>query len=202
MPTSDRNQLQNLLKYLFRAPIALKHLRYEETTGRVTYSVPRGAHKTWPHPYDFLADFIQHLPPPRKPQITQMGWFANATGNLKSRCKSPQGADPTPPKRSRRSRWAQRVLRVWQVDPTLCPRCQRPMTRSKALLDWKELERVLRAIGLLGYPPRPPPVPPPDLVWPETTPAAAGACDRRGPGIGVDPGDDISQIPPGWEDQL
>ena len=149
VPASDRNQLRNLLKYLFRAPIALKHLRYDQPTARVTYT-PRGVNKTWLHVCDFLADFVQHLPAPRKPVITQMGWFANATGNLKSKRQSSIQQEPATPKCPRRSCWAQRVLRVWQLDPTLCPKCQQPMVRSKALLEWKELGRVLQAIGLLG----------------------------------------------------
>ncbi len=185
VPATDRNQLRNLLKYLFRAPIALKHLRYDPVTARVTYT-PRGVNKVWPHAYDFLADFIQHLPAPRKPAITKMGWFANRTGNLKSKRQAlVKQESRAAPKCPRRSYWAQRVLRVWQLDPTLCPRCQQPMVRSKALLEWKELRRVLDAIGLLGYPPRPPPVPPQE------------ADDIVNPDVDSD---DVCQIPPDWDE--
>ena len=196
VPASDRDRLQNLLKYLFRAPIALKHLCYDEATAQVTYSIPRGETRVWRHAYDFLSDFVQHLPAPRKPAITYHGWFANATGNLKSRRKTHEG-DPTTPKCPRRSRWAQRVLRVWQTDPTACPRCGLPMTRSRALLKWPELKRVLGAIGLLGYPPRPPPVPPPDLIRADADAHPPGASGMDSPDY-----PDISQIPPGWEDEL
>ena len=76
---------------------------------------------------EFLADFVQHIPKPRQHIVTYAGYFANALHKL------------TPPKvetqaskaKNSRTRWAALILRTWQVDPELCPRCRKPMARSK-----------------------------------------------------------------------
>ena len=91
------------------------------------------------------------------------------------------------------------VLRVWRLDPELCPKCGVRMARSRPILERLELVRLLKALSLGAYPIRPPPVPVPD-----GPPVTYGAVGRR-----RTPPEDRqaarsqevdSQIPPGWED--
>ena len=133
------------------------------------------------------------------------GHFANALGSLERRCK---GEPALSPPNRRRTAWAQLVLRVWKVDPELCPRCGVKMLRSRALLERHEWTRLLTHLAIGRYPARPPPA-----AVPSTAPITYGAVGRRVksrpneleaakapvPDLPVEP-DDISQIPPGWED--
>lgn len=153
----DRDRLRGLIRYLMRAPLSLKRLDYDEVSGLVCYRASNGEVKTWSHAIEFLADLAQHIPKARQQTVSYHGWFANPTGHL-SRKQEPTEKAPNP-----RGRWAARVLRVWQVDPELCPHCGKQMSRSRAVLDRLELVKLLKALGRFGYPPRPPPRPPEPL---------------------------------------
>lgn len=171
-------------------------------------SVPNCAGAMAPNPHSITvpqpwshnsADLAQHIPPPRRQTVSYHGQFANALGRLESR------ATPVPeltaPGSARRTRWARLILRVWQVDPELCPRCGKTMRRSRAILERHELVRLLSNLGLGKPPPRPPPAPVPE--GPAVTFGSVGkrrSQPARPPDRQPDP-DDICQIPPGWEEQ-
>lgn len=54
----------------------LKHLSDKETTAQFTYSPLQGTGKIWRHAYDFLADWVQHIPRARQHLVTYAGWFS------------------------------------------------------------------------------------------------------------------------------
>ena len=192
----DRERLQTILRYLTRPPIELKRLHYRESTGEVRYRTHKGAELHWLHPVDFLADVAQHIPPPHRQTVSYHGHFANALGRLEGR--NPAVPAPTGANCPRRAAWARLVLRVWRLDPELCPKCGARMTRSRAIMERCELTRLLRSLSLGAHPIRPPPVP-----VPEGPPITYGAVGRRRqpeqtPRPVADDSD--SQIPPDWED--
>ncbi len=123
-----------------------------EATGQVRFSPPRSIPKVWEHAYDFLADWVQHIPRARQHQVTYAGHFANALGNLNPKQESQveQLAEKTRP--GKWVKWRTLILRTWAVDPELCPRCQKEMKRAKALIQQHGL-----------YPTRPRSPPPPCL---------------------------------------
>ena len=148
----------------------------------MSYRASNGSIKTWSHALDYIAALVQHIPKARQQTVSYHGWFANPTGHLSP--KPEKQADESAPKR--RGRWAARVLRVWQVDPELCPRCGKLMRRSRAVFERAELLRLLKALGRFGYPARPPPRPPeplePEISYDEPSP------------------DECSQIPEHWDE--
>ena len=84
----------------------LKHLSYVESTGQVRFSPPRTAAKVWDHAFDFLADWVQHIPRARQHQVTYAGWFANALGNLNpSKKESPVVQHDAEEPEKAKSRW-------------------------------------------------------------------------------------------------
>ena len=85
---ADRPRLQRVLNYILRPALPLKHLSYVEATGQVRFSPPRSIPKVWEHAYDFLADWVQHIPRARQHQVTYAGHFANALGNLNPKQES------------------------------------------------------------------------------------------------------------------
>jgi len=162
---TDRPRLERVLNYIFRPSMPLKHLSYVESTGQVRFSPPRTAAKVWDHAFDFLADWVQHIPRARQHQVTYAGWFANALGNLNpSKKESPVVQDDAEEPEKAKSRWVKwrtLVLRCWAVDPELCPKCGKEMKRSKALTEQAELQRLLKNLGIGLYPTRPRSPPPP-----------------------------------------
>jgi hypothetical protein len=124
--------IKRVLRYILRSALPLKRLTYVERSGQVHYQDPHGPGKTWPHAVDFLADFVQHIPRARQHQVTYAGYFANALGNLSP--KKVEGEPAEPKKPTRATRWAALILRTWAVDPEQCPKCNKPMRRSRALM--------------------------------------------------------------------
>ena len=90
-----------------------------------------------------------------------------------------------PKKPTRATRWAALILRTWAVDPEQCPKCNKPMRRSRALMDRQELLRLLHSLGLDQYPKRPHSPAPPETD---------GESD-----IDSHFHDDTNQIPADWD---
>ena len=90
---AERPRLERVLRYIFRPSLPLKHLSYRETTGQVTYSPPGALAKIWASAYDFLADWVQHIPRAKQHQITYAGAFANALGKLNPKPESAESSE-------------------------------------------------------------------------------------------------------------
>jgi hypothetical protein len=68
------------------------------------------------------------------------------------------GVSPPPPAKLPSKRWRDLTLRVWHVDPLLCPVCQSPMRVIAVIDDPRVTEKILRHLGAWhDPPPRPPP---------------------------------------------
>lgn len=119
------------------------------------YRTRKGAELRWPRAVDFLCDLSQHIPPPRRQTVSCHGHFANPLGRLEKR-REPTIGEPPSTERTRRTRWARLVLRVWKSDPKLCPSCGKRMARSRAIMERAELSpdsgvgRVNSSALLLG----------------------------------------------------
>lgn len=185
---ADRPRLERVLNYILRPALPLKHLSYVESTGQVRFSPPRSAPKLWDHAFDFLADWVQHIPRARQHQVTYAGHFANALGNLNPNKKESSvvqhDAQEPEKAKSRWVKWRTLILRCWAVDPELCPKCGKEMKRSKALTEQAELQRLLKNLGIGLYPTRPRSPPPPSAHL-DLDDANFSDCD--------------SQVPEGWE---
>jgi hypothetical protein len=142
----------------------------------------------WDHAFDFLADWVQHIPRARQHQVTYAGHFANALGNLNPNKKESSvvqhDAQEPEKAKSRWVKWRTLILRCWAIDPELCPKCGKEMKRSKALTEQAELQRLLKNLGIGLYPTRPRSPPPP-----------SGHLDLDDANFS----DCESQVPEGWD---
>ena len=93
----------------------------------------------------------------------------------------------------RRQMVRQLLALVWRVDPLECPRCGEQMERGRTMRG-EELREFLKSINRLGYPPRPPPVPPGGRGWPQESLADPFIEPDSTQFI-----DDTSQVLPDWE---
>ena len=194
IPKDDKEGLARLIRYLFRSPVSYRQLSYDEATGMVRCRSKRGGHREW-HATEFLAVLAQHVPRPRQHVVTYAGHYANAAGNLNLETKDddPEGETKENAGGFRRYSWAELLALVWRVDPLECPRCGEQMVRGRTMRG-EELREFLKSINRLGYPPRPPPVPPGGRGWPQES--------LEDPFIEPDSAqfiDDTSQVPPDWE---
>ena len=194
IPEDDKEGLGRLVRYLFRSPVSYRQLSYDEGTGMVRCRSKRGGYREW-HATEFLAVLAQHVPRPRQHVVTYAGHYANAAGNLNHESEDDTSDGETKENAGgfRRYSWAELLALVWRVDPLECPRCGEQMVRGRTMRG-EELREFLKSINRLGYPPRPPPVPPGGRGWPQES--------LEDPFIEPDSAqfiDDTSQVPPDWE---
>ena len=182
----DSEDIKRVLRYILRSTFPLNRITYDEKTARVEYRSVKGNFKVWSHAVAFLADFCQHIPKPHQHQITYAGAFANSLQMLSASKNEPEEVDtPEPKPKSRWTKWAALILRTWQVDPELCPKCREKMTRGKTIFERVELNRILKALGVGDYPKRHRSPPPPE-----------DDASMHEP----DFDDNHSQVPPDWDD--
>ena len=118
--------------------------------------------------------------------VCYAGAFANTLQMLSVPKNGPEAvATPTPTPQSRRTKWAALILRTWQVDPELCPKCRQKMTRGKTIFERAELNKILKALRIGDYPKRHRSPPPPE-----------DDASMHEP----DFDDNHSQVPPDWDD--
>ena len=202
IPAEDRPGLERLIAYLFRSPVSFRRLEYRESTGQVRLRLKRGGFREWDNALSFLADLSLHVPRARQQVVTYAGHYANSTGNLNRDGTSTEESEPeVQATRRRYIPWNQLVARCWSVDPEKCPKCGEEMSRSRPLLDRLELTRLLKSLGQLGYPARPPPRPPPAVPEPVDPGSALEASQLVGLAVQLF-SDDMNQCPPGWEDEF
>jgi len=159
---SDRKELESLLSYMARAPIALERLQYRDD-GRALY---RGKF----HPglnrdqqlcsaIEFLALVVPHIAL-RYESLFRMygalsttlrkrfGWIASKDGAPTSdEVTVIDGDEDSEFVALRRKNWARLVARTWLVDPSLCDGCGKPMKAISAISSPEQdvIERILRA---------------------------------------------------------
>jgi len=193
----EAEDIRRILRYILRSSFPLNRLTYDEKTARVDFRTPKGRFKSWPHAVQFLASLSQHIPKPRQHLVVYAGFFANALRKLSVKKESQETGTTQPDKpKNRWTRWAALVLRTWQVDPELCPRCGKTMTRGKTIFEKVELKRLLAGLGIGAYPKRPRSPPPSE----EEDPSTPGLSEREDPCGAESSEERYSQVPPNWED--
>ena len=75
-------------------------------------------------PLDFLAEFMQHIPPKGSHLIRYYGWYSNKSRGMrkKAEASAASSSEETAPTGSSQS-WAMLIKRVYEVDPLCCPEC-------------------------------------------------------------------------------
>lgn len=190
----DRTGLQRLLGYCTRPAISLRRLEYRAGEERVRYRPLKGREGSprlleWT-PVEFLRRFSRLIPPPRKNLVRYAGALgprsvlrpkvsaaarAQATyQELLAGWGSPaplEAATAFARQGARRAlsaalkAWAACLRRVFEVEPIICPVCGVDLQPVAAILDDREIERLLRHLGLPAELPRtrparaPPPTP-------------------------------------------
>ena len=137
---------------------------------------PHGPHSEGPielDVLDFIARLTVHIPEPHERLVLYYGLYSNASRQRRvsssrhetSACPADHfDGDESEWLKTRRTRWAQLIRKVWQEDPLLCPRCGGTMRIISFITDQTVIDKILRHIGF-KHADTPPPRyhPPPQL---------------------------------------
>jgi len=161
----DRDGLERLARYLARPPIATERLT-QRSDGRVVYGLRRhwkdGTSAVVFDPLDFIARLAALVPRPRAHQLTYHGVLAPAAewrdlivpAGGRSIRKEPSQEMATRALRPSRSKWAELLQRVFEIDALRCPYCGGKRKLIALLTDGQVVRKILAHLGLDTEPPR------------------------------------------------
>jgi hypothetical protein len=163
VPARRRDQLERLVRYLVRPPLALERLT-ESTRGQLLYQFRRpwrdGSTALLLDPLELLERLAALVPPPRRPLVAYHGLLAPRARWRSAIVPTPSpGAPRTATPGPRRWSWAQLLRRVFGVDVLVCDRCGGPRRILGVVTEPHAVRRFLAALGLAAEPPPAPVVP-------------------------------------------
>ena len=156
---NDRKKLEQLIRYMARGPIASERLT-ESISGQLLYKMKSSWRDGTTHvsfsPLDFIARLVALIPPPRMNMVRYSGCFAPNFKDRKFIVKKTKGKpsskdicnDSLPEKvKQERLRWAEMLKRVFDVDVTICPKCQGRMEQIAVIKDKAVARKILESLG-------------------------------------------------------
>jgi len=147
LPAGDQTGIERLIQYMTRCLFSLSRLVKVSDTGQVIYQAEKQACRDFPDPkgdglragvprnfqilspLDFLAEFIQHIPPKGTHLIRYYGWYSNKSRGMRKKAEAaePLSEEPTTSRSS--PSWTMLIMQVYELDPLCCPECGGQMNR-------------------------------------------------------------------------
>ena len=135
LPAGDQAGIERLIQYMTRCPFSLSRLVKVSDTGQVIYQAEKQACRDFPDPkgdglragvprnfqilspLDFLAEFIQHIPPKGTHLIRYYGWYSNKSRGMRKKAEAaePLSEEPTTSRSS--PSWTMFIKQVYGLDP-------------------------------------------------------------------------------------
>ena len=171
LEADDALGMLQLARYAARAPIALDRLHYDRGKKCVRLVSDKregptaGAHDF--DPLEFLALLLAHVPDHHEILVRYYGAYSVRRRarwrKLGILADTRLPAEPPPPNhdavpdgpalRALRSRWAELLRRIFEVDPLRCPRCGNEMRIIAFILDARVIDTILRHLRRNGRDP-------------------------------------------------
>jgi hypothetical protein len=154
----EREKLERLVRYLTRPAVSEKRLSLT-SHGLIRYQLKTPYRDGTTHvlfePLDFISRLAALIPPPRLHLIRFHGVFApnhhQRTRIIprphQSLAAQAEAEAKTPISTRAAMTWAQRLKRVFQIDITLCPRCQGPLKIISCIDDPAVILKILTHLG-------------------------------------------------------
>jgi len=154
----DKISLAQVARYMLRASVVMSRISYDCTraTVRTDPGGPRSEGPIELDVLDFIARLSVHILEPHELLVVCYGVYSNAS----RRRRVPSGRHETslcPADhfdddegewlKTRRTRWAKLIRKVWQEDPLLCQRCRGSMRIISFSTNRTVIDKILRHIG-------------------------------------------------------
>ena len=182
--SNDKTARESLAQYMARYIVSLKKLIYEPVKGKVLFYTKYNSYfkenlKIFSGE-DFIAELVQHIPPPRMRLIRYYGLYSSRSrekwkewehisrhapsgwkeANLKLKeIESEPELDLTEEKsgtgfsNKNGSVWARLIAKIYEVDPLVCPHCGSDMKVIAVIMDYTEVEKILKHLAKTGKSP-------------------------------------------------
>ncbi len=174
IPAGEQKGLEDVARYMLRAPVSLSRMRWNRGDKEVFY-FSDGSHDDQDDTsmqgqridrLEFLARVIAQIPAPRRHLLFYYGHYAHRVRGkrLKNQTQS-QAPDETVEeptlsparKAALRRRWAHLIQRVFEVDPLACDRCGGELRLVALITEPRVIRRILEHLRMPGLHNRAPP---------------------------------------------
>lgn len=154
---NKRKKLEQVIRYMARGPIAQDRMS-ETYTGQILYKLKTPWKNGITHfsysGLDFIARLVALIPPPRMNMIRYHGVFAPNFKNRnkivpakKNNKKSTKGLT-NPKTKNERLRWAEMLKKTFEVDVTVCPKCNGRLEQIAVIKCKKIAMTILNSLNL------------------------------------------------------
>ena len=161
VPARRRDQLERLVRYVVRPPLAAERLT-ESRGGPLLYQFRRpwrdGSMALLLDPLELLERLAALVPPPRRPLVAYHGLLGPRARWRSAIVPTPADARAAAPG-PRRWPWARLLGRVFGFDVLVCDRCGGARRILGVVTEPHAVRRLLAALGLAAEPPPGPAVP-------------------------------------------
>jgi hypothetical protein len=159
--TSYQTELPFWAWAFIRPLLSLERLSFMEPEGKVGYRHGQGAGDQETMDYlEFIARVTSHIPDKGQVTVRYYGLYANAhRGKVKKASLEafPLRIVEEEPRRIPSKGWAEMILKVYEVDPMVCPKCGETMKVVAFLTEHAVVDRIIDHLKLTFVAERPPP---------------------------------------------
>jgi hypothetical protein len=159
--TTTGEETQRVARYMAKPILALRHLSFDETQGKVIYQYGKTDDDRVEMDYlEFIARVTAHIPDKGQVMIRYYALYSNAHRGKETKrgqAKSvPPILRPPPPTRASPG-WRELIKRVYEVDPLTCPNCGSEMKVIAFITNYEVIDRIIHHLRLTFRCQRPPP---------------------------------------------
>ncbi|MBA7582191.1 hypothetical protein ES708_24111 [subsurface metagenome] len=149
----DKKSTENLARYIIRASFSQKRMKYFPQEAKVTYRSKYSKDIKEFSALEWMAALCPHIPDRGGQTVRYLGYYSNAT---RGRLKKEEGetewhiTEDEYPKKINRS-WARLIMKIYEVDPLICPRCGGDMRIIAFIEDCKVVKKILDYLGIFEF---------------------------------------------------
>jgi hypothetical protein len=176
----DTESIENLARYLIRAPISQERMKYtsknnsKDGKGKVVYTSKDGGKTEIIPGLEFLARLITHIPNKGEQLVRYCAYYSNKSRGLRKKengesieIKKICTKNASIGKKKFKRNWARLIQKIYNVDPLKCPKCQGQMKIKGFIEDEDTIRMVLKKLNLWRLKKSEPPSSPKDEIYTE-----------------------------------
>lgn len=156
----EARSTENMARYIMRTSFSQERMKYYPDEAKVTYQSKYGGEVKEFSSLEWMAALVSHVPDRGGQTVRYLGYYSNATrGRLKKEEDIPQFhiIEDESPRDLNRS-WSRLIMKIYEVDPLICPRCGGDMRIVAFIEDYKIVKKILDYLGIYEFErKRPPP---------------------------------------------
>ena len=155
----EKDVIERLSQYIVRAPISQERMIYipedesRDGNAQVIYKDKSGIVSQTFDALDWLAKLITHIPDKGEQLVRYYGYYSNKSRGMRKKLEKdnsvPALVSTSTSKKTFRKKWAELIMKVYNVDPLICPKCSGQMRIVGFIEDTETINKILKHLNRL-----------------------------------------------------